>query len=225
MKIKIIGLNCSPRENSNSVALLETSFKENKKLIGDSFDYEIINLKDYNIKHCLACDICGKAKDTGKFLSCVIKDDTELIFNKLKNADGIAVATPVYFGLPSDLFSKFIMRTRLLRHQDFALANKVVGVLATAGRRSGGAETTIISTWLPFIRNGCLIVGNGDKSCQFGAMAWAGARGKVLMDNWGVEQAIDTIDRIYTVAKLTKTGIETLEYKNHLAFSYKAGTR
>ena len=90
-------------------------------------------------------------------------------------ADGILVATPVYFGLPTDLFSKFIMRTRPLRHQDFKLANRPVGVMATAGRRSGGAETAIIATWLPFVRNGCLVVGNGDGTCQFGAYGWAGA--------------------------------------------------
>ena len=85
------------------------------------------------------------------------------ILEKMCAADVIAVATPVYFGMPSDLFRKFIMRTRVLRHQDFPMANKPVGIMAIAGRRSGGAETTILSCWLPFIRHGCLIVGNGGR--------------------------------------------------------------
>ncbi len=224
--IKILGLNCSPRENSNSRAILETSFSNIKKKYNKEIELEIINLKDFNIKHCLACDTCGKTKDTGEFISCNINDDMEIIANKMINADGFAVATPVYFGLPSDLFSKFIMRTRLLRHQDFILADKVVGVIAIAGRRSGGAETTIISTWLPFIRNGCIIVGNGDKTCQFGAMGWAGAKGHILSDEWGVEQANDNIERIFYVSKLLKAGYNTLNYKkNYMKFCYKSGTR
>ena len=119
--------------------------------------------------------MCGKKKD-GTFIPCVREqeDDVQGILDAMVAADGILVATPVYFGLPSDLFSKFIMRTRPLRHQDFKLANKPLGVLATAGRRSGGAETAIIATWLPFVRNGCLVVGNGDGTCQFGAYGWAG---------------------------------------------------
>ena len=60
--------------------------------------------------------------------------------------------------------------------------------MAIAGRRSGGAETTIMATWLPFIRNGCLMVGNGDTTSQFGAYGWAGPRGHILTDEWGMEQ-------------------------------------
>jgi len=221
-KIKIVGLNCSPRTNSNSRKILEYAFDANNKNV----DYEIIDLKDKNIKPCLACSVCGKDKKTGEFLPCTIQDDeVSEILEKMVKADGIAVATPVYFGLPSDLFSKFIMRTRLIRHMDFALVNKVVGVMAIAGRRSGGAETTITSTWLPFIRQGCIIVGNGDKTSQFGTMGWAGPKGEILSDEWGLEQAVDTVDRIMTVAKLLKAGAQTTGYENHLEFSYKSGTR
>ncbi len=121
-------------------------------------------------------------------------------------ADGLVVATPVYFGLPSDLFSSFIMRTRVLRHQDFRLANRPVGVMAIAARRSGGAETAIMATWLPFIRNGCLVVGNGDGTCQFGAYGWAGARGHILSDEWGMEQGYQVAERVFTVAGLVQAG-------------------
>jgi len=224
-KINLLGINCSPRNDSNSRALLDVSFNATNKKFGNDVSMEIIDLKDYNIEHCKACDVCGKTKDTGEFIPCVINDDTDIIFQKMRNSDGFAVATPVYFGLPSDLFTKFIMRTRLLRHQDFALANKAVGIMAIAGRRSGGAETTILATWLPFIRNGCLIVGNGDKTCQFGTMAWAGARKHVLSDEWGIEQACDTVDRIYHIAKLIKAGSQSLNYTNHLKFCYKSGMR
>lgn len=223
--VKILGLNCSPRSNSNSYSILEDSLNSLIEKKSNNVSFEIINLKDYNISHCLACDVCGKKKNNNEYIPCVINDDMEIISKKLIEADGFAVATPVYFGMPSDLFSKFIMRTRLLRHQDFLLANKVVGVIAIAGRRSGGAETTILSTWLPFIRNGCLIVGNGDKTCQFGTMAWAGGKGHIMSDEWGLEQARDTVERIYEVANIVKEGSSSLNYENYMKFCYKSGTR
>ena len=137
MRIKILGFDCSPRKNSNSGALLQASFATAKEKLSGTGELvsEIIHLRDCDIKHCAACSVCGKRKDTGEYIPCVIKDDMADILAKMCEADGLAVATPVYFGLPSDLFSKFIMRTRVLRHQDFRLANKPVGIMAIAGRR------------------------------------------------------------------------------------------
>jgi len=155
----------------------------------------------------------------------VHEDDVQGVLDAMVAADGLLLATPVYFGLPSDLFSKFIMRTRPLRHQDFRLANRPAGVMAIAGRRSGGAETTIMSAWLPLIRNGCLIVGNGDATCQFGAMGWAGKRGDILTDDWGMEQGFQVAERVFTIAKLIKAGTETLDYVNLMRFSYESGMR
>jgi len=228
MKIKILGIDCSPRNNSNSGALLEASYKTaNEKLGGDAIDFDIVHLRDYTINHCLACGVCGKRKDTGEYIPCVQlnKDGVQEILDKMVAADALAVATPVYFGMPSDLFSKFIMRTRVLRHQDFQLANKPVAIMAIAGRRSGGAETTITSAWLPFIRHGCLIVGNGDQTCQFGTMGWAGATGHILSDEWGLEQGEQTFRRLHEVASLVKAGQSILGTGTPMKFSYTSGNR
>jgi multimeric flavodoxin WrbA len=123
------------------------------------------------------------------------------------------------------LFSKFIMRTRVLRHQDFRLANRPVGIMAIAGRRSGGAETAIISSWLPFVRNGCLVVGNGDATCQFGAYGWAGGRGDIMTDEWGLVQGFQTAERVMTIAKLVRAGIDATDFVNPMKFSYTQGVR
>jgi multimeric flavodoxin WrbA len=117
------------------------------------------------------------------------------------------------------------MRTRPLRHQDFRLANRPVGVMATAGRRSGGAETAILATWLPFVRQGCLVVGNGDATCQFGAYGWAGGRGQILTDEWGMEQGSQTAARVFSLAKLIKAGVEATGFESPMKFSYTSGTR
>jgi multimeric flavodoxin WrbA len=226
MTVRLLGLDCSPRDNSNSGIMLDTGFKGLDEKYPGEAEWEIVHLRDIAVEPCKACNVCGKTKD-GRFIPCVREDedDVQEVLDKMVAADGILVGTPVYFGLPSDLFSKFIMRTRPLRHQDFKLANRPVGVMAVAGRRSGGAETSIIATWLPFVRNGCLVVGNGDGTCQFGAYGWAGARGHVLTDEWGLEQARQTAERVFTLARLLKAGVEATGFVNPMKFSYSAGTR
>jgi multimeric flavodoxin WrbA len=226
MTTRLLGLDCSPRDGSNSGLLLDESFKRLDAAYRGAVEHEVVHLRDLQVEPCKACNICGKAKD-GRFIPCVrvAEDDVQVLLDKMVAADGLLVATPVYFGLPSDLFVKFIMRTRVLRHQDFKLANRPVGVMATAARRSGGAETTIIATWLPFVRNGCLVVGNGDGTCQFGAYGWAGARGHILSDDWGLEQGFQTAERVFTLARVFKAGAEATGFVNPMKFSYLSGIR
>ena len=226
MPVRLLGLNCSPRNSSNSSILIEKSFAGLLAAYPGEVECSSVHLRDLHIEPCKACNVCGKTK-AGEFIPCVRadEDDVQSVLDAMLAADGMIVATPVYFGLPSDLFAKFIMRTRPLRHQDFKLANRPVGVMATAGRRSGGAETAIIATWLPFIRNGCLVVGNGDATSQFGAYGWAGPRGAILSDEWGMEQGYQTAERVFTIARLIKAGAEATGFTNPMRFSYTAGTR
>jgi len=226
MTIRLLGLDCSPRDGSNSGLLVTGSLERLAETYPGEVEFEVIHLRDLRIDNCQYCDVCGKTKD-GRFVPCVRskKDDVQSVLEAMLASHGMVIATPVYFGLPSDLFSKFIMRTRVLRHQDFRLANRPVGIMAIAARRSGGAETAIMSAWLPLIRNGCLIVGNGDATCQFGAYGWAGPRGHILSDDWGMEQGFQTAERVFTVAKVVQAGIEALDYASPMSFSYSSGTR
>lgn len=218
--MKIIGINGSPRAGGNSEILL--------KIALDSLpcETEQINLREYKIKRCLACGVCGKDKVTGEFRDCVLnnEDDVNIIYNKLLEADGFIIATPVYFGLPTPLLVDFMNRSRYLRHQDFKLLNKVFAVFAVAGRRSGGNETTILATWLPFFRNGCIPVGNMDKSCQFGTVGWGSAKGDILLDYWAITQAKDTARRVLELATIIKAGKEKIGFKNPYKFDYPSGS-
>lgn len=226
MAVRLLGIDCSPREGSNSGLLVGRSFERLAEAYPGEVVCEVVHLRDERLETCQYCDVCGKTKE-GRFVPCIMakKDDVQSVLDRMLAADGLVIATPVYFGLPSDLFSKFVMRTRVLRHQDFKLANRPVGVMAIAARRSGGAETAILSTWLPFIRNGCLVVGNGDATCQFGAYGWAGARGHILSDEWGMEQGFQVAERVFSVAKVVRAGVQALDFENPMTFSYGSGTR
>ncbi|MBW3001682.1 flavodoxin family protein [Candidatus Woesearchaeota archaeon] len=223
-KPKIIILNGSPRVGANSQKLAEIArdYLQNER----GCYVEQINLREYEIKRCLACGVCGKTKDTGEFIDCKLKgkDDAVGIWEKIADADGLIVSTPVYFGLPTPLLVEFLNRSRYLRHQDFRLTNTVFGVMTVSGRRTGGNETTIFSTWYPLVRNGMIPVGNGDKSCQFGVVAWASKPGEVLEDPWAIVQTKDLADRVYDVASVIKAGSKALNWKNPLTFDYPSGS-
>ena len=65
---------------------------------------EIINLHEFQIKHCLGCMQCVKTR------KCVHQDDFEQIFQKVQQADGIILGAPVYChnvpGILKDFFDR-----------------------------------------------------------------------------------------------------------------------
>ena len=198
-----------------------------QEILGTDFDCNLIDLRDYRIEHCQGCGVCGKTATTGELIDCLVKDDAAEVLSMMVEADGIVISSPVRLGLPSDLFVKLMMRTRVLRNQDFKLANKPVGIMTVTRRRAGsGGEVAITQAWIPFIRNGCLVVGGGGKSSNLGAVGWAGKRRQVLSDNFGMEQSVVTVLRVGEIARLIKLGTEQLaKPAAPLSFCYQTGER
>lgn len=89
---------------------------------------ELLTIRDREIK---PCDGCRSCKETGE---CHIKDDMQLIYEKMLSADGIILGTPVYFWSMSGQAKVLIDRTYALRHPHLKLANKVAGAIAVAAR-------------------------------------------------------------------------------------------
>lgn len=85
------------------VLVISTSLRKGKSdLLADAFikgaeeaghEVEKINLIDKKIQFCKGCLVCQNTK-TGH---CVMKDDADMIVNKMKDAEVIAFATPIYF--------------------------------------------------------------------------------------------------------------------------------
>ena len=80
----------SPRRNGNSAALAKQVAAGAKK---DGAKVEAVFLQGLNIQPCTACDACRKKlkKD------CIIKDDMKVLYPKIKAADGIVIASPIYW--------------------------------------------------------------------------------------------------------------------------------
>lgn len=84
----VLIISTSLRTNSNSCALAN-AFLSGVKDAGNNV--ELVSLKDKNIAFCKGCFVCQK---TGR---CIINDDANEIVAKMKNADVIAFATPIYY--------------------------------------------------------------------------------------------------------------------------------
>lgn len=94
-KIKILGLNLSPRDGRNTYHLMNAVLEGCKSVEGKDVETEIINAADApegEFKLCRGCWACVK---TGK---CVLGEDfISKIYDKIKEADGVIFASPVFF--------------------------------------------------------------------------------------------------------------------------------
>ena len=86
--MKIIAIVGSPRPKGNTNFLVDEALKESEKLGAQT---EKIIITKYKINPCLGHDNCA-LRD-----SCKWKDDTSWILKKMSEADGVILATPVYY--------------------------------------------------------------------------------------------------------------------------------
>ncbi len=94
-------------------------------LNSENIDFNVINLNDYNIDRCCACDICPSGDEKANYKCIRNKDDMKLIHDRIVDNDGIILS-----GLCSkdttnleSVYQKFIERTRYLRRDNFRLTN------------------------------------------------------------------------------------------------------
>jgi len=86
--MKVLGIAGSPRRGGNTDILLEQALEGARSAGAEAESVEISKLE---IAPCLHCDGCLKEGE------CVINDDMQSIYPKLREADRIIVASPMFF--------------------------------------------------------------------------------------------------------------------------------
>lgn len=144
---KVIGIFGSPRQNGNSDILLNSAIRGVET---SGAGIERIIVRDLKIA---PCNSCGGCWEKGV---CVIADDMQKVYSLLTEADGIIVASPIYFmGVSAQLKAlidrcqafwarKYILNSSV--REDGRIANGFF--IATAARNAGeelfiGAVKTI----------------------------------------------------------------------------------
>jgi multimeric flavodoxin WrbA len=115
----------SPREHGNSSTLAEKA-AEGAKAAGAEVESFILHNMDIR-----ACDACDTCQETGV---CVLMDDMQILYPKLRKADAILIASPIYWFTMSAQTKVFIDRWYALESpQGNALKGKQFGILLTYG--------------------------------------------------------------------------------------------
>lgn len=86
--MKVIAFNGSPRLEGNTELLLKATIEPIKEA---SHEVRIFKLNFMKIKPCQDCGGCEK---TGR---CIIKDDMEEIYDAIREADRVILASPIFF--------------------------------------------------------------------------------------------------------------------------------
>ena len=214
--VKILGISGSPRKASTDFVVLE-ALKAAEEIPG--IETEFWGVRGKKINFCTHCDRCIKEKTL-----CYIDDDVKILIDKILDADGLIIGSPVYdMGITAQL-TAIINRTRpFYMVMPGALKNKVAGAITVGGTRHGGQETAlqIIHNW--FLSSELLATG-GLGGCYNGGTVWsqdkkaAGAEADTVGMNTvialgrGVAEAamISSIGRKGWAEEKIRLGIETI---------------
>ncbi|BDZ70449.1 flavodoxin family protein [Methanobacterium petrolearium] len=86
--MKVVGFTGSPRKNSNTEILVKEALKGAGAAGADT---AIFNLNQMSIKPCQACMHCKSHEG-----ECDIRDDMQIIYNEIQDADAFILGSPVY---------------------------------------------------------------------------------------------------------------------------------
>ena len=130
--MKLLAIVGSPRLKGNTNYLVEQALGEAAKLGAQT---EKLVLSQYKVNPCL-----GHA-DCASFDSCQQKDDAGWILDRFCEADGVILATPVYWYNVSAQMKAFIDRNYFLYKHDQKSQARAVGIIVVAEME--GIEDTL----------------------------------------------------------------------------------
>lgn len=174
--MKILGINGSPRKDGNTACAVKHYLEQ----FGDSIETEYLHLEDYAITPCKSCFGCRKKKNE----RCVYKDDTQAVYQKIKEADALVLGSPVYLGSISPQLANLLVKIKFLDrgHSNF---REKLGIPIIVGRRAG--HNFAMSQLLQFFFIGEMIVhGSGFWNIAFGGKD----KGSVIEDQEGIDNLI-----------------------------------
>jgi len=186
--VLVLGIVGSPRVGGNTERLVAEALRAAEE---NGAETELLKLADKEIKPCDACLSCRK---TGE---CRVQDDFRPVFDKMVKADGIILATPVYFGSATPQIKALIDRAGYLSMaKGRVFENKVGGALVVA--RRAGHNFTFAQLLFFFLHQGMIVPGSTYWNIAFGR-----EKGQVSNDEEGLQTARNFAKRmVWLIAKI-----------------------
>jgi multimeric flavodoxin WrbA len=126
--MKILALNGSPRKDGNTAKVLKEMTKEHAEV-----DLEYFDLCALDIRPCQGCFYCKKHE------TCVIKDDMQMLYKKIKKADALVIGAPVYFSAENSQTKAFLDRM-------YAMLDFGTGSVKYVSKLNGKKKAVIVFT-------------------------------------------------------------------------------
>ena len=104
--MKIIGVNGSPRKNWNTATLLGKALEG---AASRGAQTEIVHLYDLDYKGCVSCFVC-KTPEGKCYGRCARQDGLTPLLGRIEAADGLILASPVYYGTVTGEMRSFMER-------------------------------------------------------------------------------------------------------------------
>lgn len=174
--MKVLILNGSPRPNGNTTVAVEEMCRI---FAQEGVEVEQVRIGGREIRGCIACGSCYK---TGK---CAIDDGVNEIAEKMETADGLVLASPVYYASANATLVACLDRLFYSSHFDKTMK---VGASVVCCRR-GGASATFDELNKYFTISGMPVVSSQYWNSIHGARA-----GEADMDEEG-KQTMRTLAR------------------------------
>jgi len=104
--MKVIAFNGSPRKRWNTATLLDRALEG---AASKGAETELIHLYDLSFKGCVSCFSC-KTRDGKSYGKCAVKDELTINLEKIEEADGIILGSPIYLGTVTGEMRSFMER-------------------------------------------------------------------------------------------------------------------
>lgn len=181
--MKVLAINSSARKDGNTAILINRVLEGLNK---EGIETEMIQLAGQVIEPCRACWACGGqgncAHHRGPF---------QAVFDKMKEADGILLGSPVYSANISANMQALLERAAVVCDMNPGLLARKAGAAVAAARR-GGALNAIDAMHHFFLNHEMFVVGSTYWNMAYGQMPGAvkkDAEAMANMENLGQNMA------------------------------------
>ena len=133
--MKVVAFNGSPRKDGNTATLLKRVLQV---LEARGIKTELIQLAGTPLRGCNACRTCLTTKNK----RCAIEDDNvNEYIQKMLEADGIILGSPVYFSMMTPELKALIDRVGYVARANSDMFRRKVGAAVVSVRRAGAIPT------------------------------------------------------------------------------------
>ncbi len=174
--MNVLMINGSPRKDGNTTIAVNEMVKIFES---ENIEVEVVQVGTMDIRGCIACGSCHK---TGK---CVFDDIVNILHSKLAAADGVVIASPVYYASANGSLISLLDRLFYSNRSDLIM--KVGASIAIA--RRGGASATFDELNKYFTISGMPIVSS---------YYWNSVHGR------DKGEAVEDVEGLYTMRMLAK---------------------